>query len=222
MPILYATADNLTKKSESRSYDIFSMDIQEWYDKEYYISLHDYTKVNTLDYLNLVDKKEDIISIFIINEQKINLNQIVKLKNLQHLKLESIENITFCDLNTSLKYLEVNYCALNYPPVVPDGLVILDISMNLISSLEKITLPSSLKIINLNDNHFRKFPILPDNIEILYICSNYLKEINNLPKNLTQLFIRNNYIKNNILSNINNIYIDIKNELNQLNSLTNC
>ena len=91
MPILYATADNLTKKQENVSDDIFPMDIQEWYDKEYYISLHDYNKVNTLDYLNLVDKKEDIISIFIINEKKINLNEIIKLKNLQHLKLESIE-----------------------------------------------------------------------------------------------------------------------------------
>ena len=70
MPILYATTDNLSKKVDNND-DIFFMDVLEWYDKEHQICLHDYHKVNTLDYLNLVDKKTTIISIIIQNEKKL-------------------------------------------------------------------------------------------------------------------------------------------------------
>lgn len=212
MPILYATKDNLIKKTDSE--DIFFMDVLEWFDKEHHICLLDYRKVNTLDYLNLVDKKETIISIIVINEKTVDLNQITKLKNVQHLKLESIENIIFCDLNPSLCHLEVNYCALNYLPIVPNGLIIMDVSMNLISSTEEVILPESLKILNLNDNRFKEIPNLPNNLEILYICSNYIKTIKNLPEKLTHLFIRNNYLDDNELEKINNIYIDINKTVN--------
>lgn len=209
MPISYATQVNLNKNKLDSSDDFFFMDILDWYDNQHHINLKDYKNVNTLDYLNLVDKNEKIISIIITNEKEIDLNQISNLTNLQHLKIESVENITFCDLNTSLKHLEVTYCALNYPPVVPEGLIILDISMNLISSLDVVKLPESVQILNLNDNHFNKFPSLPNNIKILYICSNYLKEVGDLPKNLTHLYIKNNYIKLESLPNLEGIFTDI-------------
>ena len=103
MPILYATAANLTKRSDD---DFILMETTSWYDNEHMIFLKDYQQVNTLDYLNLIDQDTPIISIVIKNEKNINLNQIINLKNLEHLSLESIESITFCDLNPSLKHVD--------------------------------------------------------------------------------------------------------------------
>lgn len=213
MPILYATRDMLKCYNDDDSE--IMMDIINWYDNTSYIDISDMIKVNTVEFLQLVMKEKDIISIIVSDIKELKIEDLNKITTLEHIKLESIESITFTDFNNNLKILEINYCALNYPPQIPENLIILDLSMNLIDSLEHTSVPNSLKILNLNDNHFHFFPETTDNLEIIYLCNNYLKKIENLPKNLKKLFVGNNFIEE--MPQLNDIITDIKN--NPINTI---
>lgn len=207
MPISYATRDMLKPLTQNEE---IIMDQIIWYDNINYIDEDSYVEVNTVDYLTLLMKEKDIISVIISDIKELNIKTLSLIDSLEHIKLEAIESITFSDFNKNLKFLEINYCALNYPPIIPENLIILDLSMNLIDSLEYMNIPNSLKKINLNDNHFKVFPELNDNLEEVYLCNNYLKEIGEIPKNIKKLFVGNNYIteypimSNDILTDINN------------------
>lgn len=188
MTISYATRNMLKPISNEE----IIMDHLIWFDNVNCINEDDYIEVNTVDFLTLL--KKDIISVIISDIKELDINVLSSINSIEHIRLEAIESVTFGDFNSNLKFLEINYCALNYPPVIPDGIIILDLSMNLINSLEYMEIPESLKKLILNDNHFKTFPELPDNIEEIYLCNNYLTEIGTLPKNLKKLFIGNNYI----------------------------
>lgn len=213
MPILYATRDML-KKNNTEDSEIM-MDVVNWYDNKSYIDIDEMIEVNTVEFLQLVMKDKDIISVIISDIKELKIEDLNKITTLEHVKLESIESITFSNFNDNLRILEINYCALNYPPQIPKNLICLDLSMNLIDSLEYTTVPDSLKKINLNDNHFHFFPETNDNVETIYLCNNYLKKIEYLPKNLKKLFVGNNFIEE--MPELNNIITDIKN--NPINTI---
>jgi len=214
MPIYYATRNKLKPliKNDINTDDITDKVI--WYDNINCINEDDYIMVNTVDFLTLLMKENDIISVLISDIKELDINILSSIVSIEHIRLEAIESITFGSFNNNLKFLEINYCALNYPPIIPNGLIILDLSMNLIDSLEYMEIPSSLKKINLNDNHFKIFPILADTLEEVYLCNNYLEEIGKLPQNIKKIFIGNNFITkqpiipNTIISDINNNPID--------------
>ena len=215
MPILYATEKML------KSYDVNDSEIMlnciEWYDDKRYIDVDDMIEVNTVEFLSLVNQKEKIISVYISNIKELKIADLNKLESVEHIKLEAIESITFCDFNDNLKLLQLNYCALNYPPQIPKNLIKLDLSMNLIDSMEHAIVPDSLKVINLNDNHFHTFPLLNDNVETIYICNNYIKKVENLPANLKKLFVGNNFIEEMPILD-DSIISDIKqNPINTIN-----
>lgn len=215
MPILYATEKML------KSYDVNDSEIMlnciEWYDDKRYIDVDDMIEVNTVEFLSLVNQKEKIISVYISNIKELKIDDLNKLESVEHIKLEAIESITFCDFNDNLKLLQINYCALNYPPQIPKNLIKLDLSMNLIDSMEHSVVPDSLKVINLNDNHFHTFPLLNDNVETIYICNNYIKKVENLPANLKKLFVGNNFIEEMPILD-DSIISDIKqNPINTIN-----
>tara|TARA_B110000908_G_scaffold71121_1_gene85805 strand:- start:4432 stop:5100 length:669 start_codon:yes stop_codon:yes gene_type:complete len=198
MPVLYATRKMLKELNQT---DYSSIDVDDiildrtiWYDMNHYIDENDMIQVNTVDFLTLLAKEHDIVSVLITNIKELEIDVLSNINSIEHIKIENVESITFSDFNNNLKHLEINYCALSYPPVIPDNLIILDLSMNLIDSLEHMEIPKSLKKINLNDNNFQIFPQLRDNLEEVYLCNNYLNNISNLPKNLKKLFIRNNNI----------------------------
>ena len=142
MPISYATRDMLKPLTQNEE---IIMDQIIWYDNINYIDEDSYVEVNTVDYLTLLMKEKDIISVIISDIKELNIKTLSLIDSLEHIKLEAIESITFSDFNKNLKFLEINYCALNYPPIIPKNLIILDLSMNLIDSLEYMNIPNSLK-----------------------------------------------------------------------------
>ena len=207
MPIFYATRNMLQPLTNDNE---IILDQVIWYDNINCINEDDMIEVNTVDYLTLLAKENDIISVIISEIKELDISILSSINSIEHIRLEAIESITFSDFNNNLKFLEINYCALNYPPVIPENLVSLDLSMNLIDSLEHMEIPPSLKKLNLNDNHFKNFPNLVDTLEEVYLCNNYLGEVGTIPSNLKKLFIGNNYITkyptlpNNIVTDISN------------------
>lgn len=204
MPIGYILKKDL-KLYDNTKQDDLDIDTIVWYDQNNYFNESDYKIVENF---NELYKLNDLIGLYIFNENEIDLNEIKNI-NIEQLRIENTDKITFCELNENIKSLVINYCCLVYAPVLPSNLVELDLSNNFIESLDEIELPESLIRLNLNDNHIKILNIESNTLETLYACNNYIMKIEKMSKNIKKIFLNNNYIdvKSNDLSPYNGILI---------------
>lgn len=133
----------------------------------------------------------------------LNVSVLLEYFDFTMCNLIDIDNLQNCHL---LKYIDVSMNIIKSLEKIPMFVETLIVNNNLITSLDN--LPPNIKLLNCSYNKILKLDNLPENLEILDCCNNLITLLDNLPPRLKKLSCSYNSITNlkNLPTGI--IYLD--------------
>jgi uncharacterized repeat protein (TIGR01451 family) len=124
-----------------------------------------------------------------------NINEVKYFKRLKILNCSETGLHSIPELPDSLEELNAAGNSLTYLSNLPRSLKTLQISYNLITSINPGGLPDSLLILDCSNNKLTSLPLLPTKLKSLVCSSNVITVLPSLPPTLTSLACINNQIK---------------------------